>query len=169
MDIDINVFSYDQNNTSIALVSPLRISNNFEAKKLINLLFYQDHYFWIKNFNRLIGSFASNKHHFCHACYAGFDRKSRLLKHKEICQKYKPSIAILPKIENNKLFFNQYEKNLKYPYVLYADFECILEKTDADVSEKSKINQNHKPISYCLVGVKNEKEIFISLVIEVKI
>ena len=109
LDISINVYSYDKNNTSISLVNPLRISKYYNAKNIVNLLLFNDHYFWIKNLNRLIGNFASINHHFCHACFASFDRKSRLDNHKEICQKYKPSIAILPKGEDNKLYYRQFE------------------------------------------------------------
>ena len=47
LDIAINVFSFDKNNTKITLVDPLRISNNYKAKNVINLLLYDDHYFWI--------------------------------------------------------------------------------------------------------------------------
>ena len=160
LDLSLNIYSFDKNNTKISLVNPLRISDNYKAKNIINLLLYEDHYFWIKNLNRLIGNFASTKHHFCHACFASFDRKSRLDKHKEICQKYKPSIAILPKEDNKKLYFRQYEKQMKFPYVLYADFECLLVKNDTNVSDKSKIYQTHEPISYCLIAIKNDNEIF---------
>ena len=160
LDIAINVYSYDKNNISISLVNPLRISKNYNAKNIVNLLLFDGHYFWIKNLNRLIGNFASINHHFCHACFASFDRKSRLIKHKEICQKYKPSIAILPKEEDKKLYFWQYEKQMKFPYVCYADFECILKKSDSYISKKSKIYQTHEPISYCLVCIKNDSEIF---------
>ena len=159
LDIGINVYSFDKNNTAISLVNPLRISNKYNSKNLINLLLYEDHYFWIKNFNRLVGNFTTTKNHFCHACFASFNRKSRLDKHKEICQKYKPSIAILPNEDNNKLYFRQYEKTMKFPIVLYADFECILVKNDINISDKSKIYQIHEPISYCLIAIKNENEI----------
>ena len=160
LDISINIYSFDKNNTKISLVNPLRISDNYKAKNIINLLLYEDHYFWIKNLNRLIGNYASSNHHFCHACFASFNRKSRLVKHKEICQKYKPSIAILPKEEDNKLYYRQYEKQMKFPYVLYADFECLLVKTDTNISTKSKIYQTHEPISYCLIAIKDDNEIF---------
>ena len=49
---------------------------------------------------------------------------------------------------------------MKFPYVLYADFECLLVKTDTDISSKSKIYQTHEPISYCLIAIKNHSEIF---------
>ena len=160
LDLSLNIYSFDKNNTKISLVNPLRISDNYKAKNIINLLLYEDHYFWIKNLNRLIGNFAATKHHFCHACFASSDRKSRLDKHKEICQKYKPSIAILPEEDNKKLYFRQYEKQMKFPYELYADFECLLVKTDTNVSDKSKIYQTHEPISYCLIAIKNDNEIF---------
>ena len=160
LDIGINVFSFNQNDTNISLVYPLRISNNYDAKNLVNLLLYNDHYYWIKNFNRLIANFSTINHHFCHACYASFNSKSRLEKHKEICQKYKPSIAVLPKEDNKKLYFKQYEKQMSHPFVLYADFECILVKNNFNISDKSKIYQKHEPISYCLLAIKGENEVY---------
>ena len=162
LNIGVNVYSYDRNNTSISLVYPLRISKNYNAENLVNLLLFDDHYFWIKNLNRLIGNFATNNHHFCHACFASFDRKSRLDIHKERCQKYKPSIALLPDECDKKLYFRQFEKTMKFPYVFYADFECLLIKTDEKISDKSKIYQNHQPISYCLIVIGQEKDVVYS-------
>ena len=49
---------------------------------------------------------------------------------------------------------------MKFPYVLYADFEYLLVKTDMNISTKSNIYQTHEPISYCLIAIKDDNERF---------
>ena len=55
---------------------------------------------------------------------------------------------------NNLIKYNQSEKSLKLPFVIYADLECILKKIDAcqnnpDLSSTTKINQ-HIPSGYSI-------------------
>ena len=83
LNFGINVFSYDQND-KVSPVKPYRITEKMNPQNIINLLFYDDHYFFIKNFVRLVGSFTTRTSNFCFRCYASFDRKSRLENHKKI-------------------------------------------------------------------------------------
>ena len=55
---------------------------------------------------------------------------------------------------NNLIKYNQGEKSLKLPFVIYADLECILKKIDTyqnnpDLSSTAKINQ-HIPSGYSI-------------------
>ena len=99
-----------------------------------------------------MGNFASINH-FCFSCLASFNRKSRLDNHKLICQKYKPSIAVLPDEQNKKLFFKLTEKTMKFPFVIYVDFKCILIKNNVKMSQKTNIYQIHEPVSYCVIFI----------------
>ena len=159
LNFGINVFSYDQND-KVTAVKPYRITEKMNPKNIINLLFYDDHYFFIKNFGRLVGSFTTRTSNFCFRCYASFDRKSRLENHKKSCYNYKPSIVTLPDINDNILEFKEIEYTQKFPFVIYCDFECILKKTSENISDKTQVYQTHKPISFCLTVIKNESEIF---------
>ena len=50
--------------------------------------------------------------------------------HKRVCGNKNFSKIIIPS-EDTKIFeFNQYQKSDKAPFIIYADLECIIEKTD---------------------------------------
>ena len=159
LNFGINVFSFDQNDVKTP-VKPYRITEKINSRNIINLLLYRDHYFFIKNFGRLVGSYSMKTSNFCFRCYASFDRKSRLENHRKSCYNYKPSIVFLPDKNDKILQFKQIEYTLKFPYVIYCDFECILKKTNRNLSDKTEVYQTHDPISFCLTVIKNESEIF---------
>ena len=53
----------------------------------------------------------------------------------------------MPSPNNNIIKYNQGDKSLKLPFIIYADLECLLTKIDAcqnnpDLSSTTKINQN---------------------------
>ena len=53
----------------------------------------------------------------------------------------------MPFNDNNLIKYNQGEKSLKLPFVIYADLECLLKKIDTcqnnpDLSSTTKINQH---------------------------
>ena len=127
---------------------------------MINLLFFDEHYYYIKNFGRLVGSYAHHKSNFCFRCFASFNSKLRLENHKKSCYNYKPSIVILPDKNDNILNFKEIQYTLEFPFVIYCDFECILKKTEKKISDKTSIYQIHEPVSFCLTVIKGEKEIF---------
>ena len=47
-----------------------------------------------------------------------------------MCEKKDCCDAITPFEETKILRFNQYQKSYKAPFIIYADLECIIEKTD---------------------------------------
>lgn len=51
--------------------------------------------------------------------------------------------------KNNILKFENFKNNIKVPFAIYADFECILEKKNKPLpsSEYSHITKEHKPFS----------------------
>ena len=160
LDICINIFNYDANDTKISLIKPMKISNNFNAKNIINLLLYKDHYLYIKNFNRLAGNFTTRKRYYCFACFSGFRNRDKLSKHKNLCQIFKPSIVILPNKNENILKYNQIYKQVESKYVLYADFECKLKPINKRKTPKLLEYQRHIPISYCLIVIENNEKIY---------
>jgi len=54
----------------------------------------------------------------------------------------------MPHSQNNTLEFTQIQHQLKGPFVVYADFECILEPKNLEVSPKLFNINEHIPISY---------------------
>jgi hypothetical protein len=60
----------------------------------------------------------------------------------------KPQKIILPKLDDNIMKYNQYEKQEIFPFVLYADFECLLLPTNKQLTDKTNIYQEHKVCSF---------------------
>ena len=159
LDIGINIFTWSDFDTQKSTLKPIK-STKKDAKNIINLLLLDDHYFYIKNINRLIGSYSSTYHHFCLNCFSGFRNQLKLKQHKQKCLKFKPQIIYMPSETNKKYYFKQYEQCMKFPYAIYADFESVLIKSNTNLSSKSKIVQKHEPCGYCIIVIKNDNEIY---------
>ena len=56
--------------------------------------------------------------------------KKKLQSHKKVCENKDFCNVIMPSEDTKILEFNQYQKSDKGPLILYANLECIIEKTD---------------------------------------
>jgi hypothetical protein len=128
------------------------LSKNVDGK-IVNLLYYEDHYFCIKNFNRLLGSDRSYYHHFCIRCLSGFLSEDKLKKHYENCLYFEPTKIVLPNANERILKFSDYSLTIELPYVAYCDFETLTTPEDINKSLKTKYYQKHIPNSFCLLIV----------------
>jgi hypothetical protein len=99
-------------------VFPIRISR-IQAKNQIDLLLYNDHYFLIKDCNRLLGASVKKYHHFCKNCLQGFKSKHIMKGHETNCFFNKPSKIYMP-TDNKILKFYDYHQNIEYPFVIFA-------------------------------------------------
>lgn len=68
-----------------------------------------------------------------------------MTQHKMECGKI---VTTMPKPENAILQFKDYQKKIDVPFVIYADFECILEDTALNVSDETKFIQKHIPCAF---------------------
>lgn len=110
----------------------------------VNLLLISDesgnfHYCWIKNLSRLVGSQISKhkcKKFLCDGCLTYFSSLEKLNLHQEndcnhIRVKLPTTQLKIDKFGNkapeNLLKFEAFEKKLKMPFTVYADFESLLE------------------------------------------
>ena len=159
LDIGINVFTWNSFETKKSTLKPLR-STKLNATNIINLLLLDEHYYYIKNINRLIGSFCSTYHHFCVNCFKGHKSNEKLIEHKNKCLKFKPQITKMPKSDNNIYYFRQVEQTMKFPYIMFADFESILIKSNYKISAKSEVVQQHLACGYSFIVIKEDEEIF---------
>ena len=60
----------------------------------------------------------------------------------------------MPNEDNKIIKYNQGEKSIKFPFIIYADLECLLEKrstcyNNLEESSTTEINK-HKPSGYSL-------------------
>ena len=71
-------------------------------------------------------------------CLHGFVRQDLLDDHIELCSEHAPQRVELPSEGNNSLKFENFSKQLKVPFVIYADFECLLQPIEDSQSPKSE-------------------------------
>ena len=132
-------------------IIPFRITKEKKAKH-VNLLLLENengnvHYTWIKNMSRLLygqgGHKHENKRFYCDICMNTFNKEETLKKHSEFCT---PNgyVQAVKYPEENELKFQNFKNKMILPFIIYADFECVLK----DIPNGSTTYQEHVPISY---------------------
>ena len=113
------------------------------------------HYVLIKDFNSFMYNKTKHKErkHFCMHCLQGFSSERVLNNHKDNCIQVNGTQAVkTPDKDNNILKFNNFHKQLPVPFVIYADFEAITEKTSGCQPNKYKsyteAHQKHTDCGY---------------------
>lgn len=154
-DIRINVFGWSTAQNRFGEVVPIQISKTI-AGNTINLMLIENHYYYIKNFNHLIGTSGGSYHHFCENCLQGFVNEEKLKIHGQNCQFFNPSRVILPRKGENILKFTEIKQMMEYPFVIYADFETILKKIDNNLHLNSRPYEEHIACGYSLVIVNSK-------------
>ena len=128
-EININVFGYEEKQPYPIYISKEKHENHMEL-----LLITQNknqHYVLIKDFNKFMFNQTKNKNkkHFCMHCLQCFSSDRVLTDHKDNCIQVNGTQAIkMPDKDNNILKFNNFHKQQAVPFVIYADFEAIIEK-----------------------------------------
>ena len=114
------------------------------------------HYLVVKNLPGLLrGIKSSDKEDFyCLNCFCSHRMRNKLEVHKKICENHDYCNVQMPTKDNNIIKYNQGEKSIKLPFVVYADLECLLEKmstcyNNPNESSTTKINK-HTPSGYSL-------------------
>ena len=130
-NLAINVFGWERDRVIVH-----RISDKGGEILRINLMITKQgentHYSYVKRLTALLfdKSKNSNRKHFCERCLHGYKTSDLLERHKPECKGLLKSSTRteMPKDGENKMSFTNYFKKMKAPYVVYADFECVLRK-----------------------------------------
>ena len=85
----------------------------------------------------------------CVNCFLAYTRKNKLEAHKKICENHEYFHVEMPNEDNKIIKYNQGEKSIKSPFIIYADLECLLEKistcyNNPEESSTTEINK-HTP------------------------
>ncbi|XP_018360238.1 PREDICTED: uncharacterized protein LOC108759354, partial [Trachymyrmex cornetzi] len=148
--MSINVYGIENKQTL-----PLRLTSD-KKEKYINLLYLQDpcddnvgHFAWIKNLSRLVRSQLTRKKvkkYFCDRCLHYFSTSEKLQSHEVDCQKLNDCAIRLPSENDRWLEFSNHRNQERVPFVIYADLECVLRKTEPDKVDVSTsyAYQRHK-------------------------
>ena len=148
----INVYGYEKE------VYVLRTSKK-DPQNAIDLLLMTEgrkkHYCWIKNLSALLNkqvSVNNKKKYFCKLCMISFTSEEKLNDHITLCQNNDSCKIELPK-EGETIVFKNYNRSMRVPFVIYADFEAITEKIDTcEPNPEESYTQNyqkHTPSGFC--------------------
>lgn len=129
-EISINVFVIDEQK-----IAPLRLTKR-KRQEHVNLLMIDGtdcsrHFCWIKDFSRLISSQLSKHNgrvYVCDRCLHVFHSENKLTSHTIDCEEMNDCRIELPKLGENVCKFTNFHRRESVPFVIYADFECLLKK-----------------------------------------
>ena len=150
--ISINVFGYEES------VCTLRVSK-CEDRVVVNLLLISDdekrHYCLIKSMSRLLSSQTSKRNgvqYYCMRCLNPFHSQESLDKHLEYCSTHEAVKTEMPG-EGTILSFKNYNRSMRVPFIVYADFESFIKPIDtcrpSPENSYTKQYQKHTPSSFC--------------------
>ena len=130
-NLAINVFGWENN-----CVIPHRISKKEKRVPRINLMLIESgiiqHYCYVKRVSAVLYDQTKNRNakHYCMMCLTGFSRAELLENHKKYCNGVngRPTMIEMPEEGKNILSFRNHHKQMKVPYVIYADIEALIRK-----------------------------------------
>ena len=134
---------------------------NLKRENQVILLMITDgekwHYLAVKILSALFKGITS-KHEgdfCCLNCFQSYTTENKLKKHKKVCENHNYCYVEMPEKDNRILKYNQGEKSMKVPFIIYADLESLLEKinnchNNPEKSSTIKINK-HTPSGYPLL------------------
>ena len=157
-EIALNILYVPHNTRKIHVA--YKSKHNLTRENRIILLMITDsekwHYLTVKNLSGLLRGITSNHvgDFYCLNCFCAYSTKNKLEAHKKICENYDYCHAEMPTKDNNIIKYNQGEKSIKLPFVVYADLECLLEKistcqNNPNESSTTEINK-HTSSGYSL-------------------
>ena len=112
----------------------------------------KEHYFAVKRLSTL--SLLTSNHNgdfYFLNCFHSYSSKNKLKKHIKVCENHGYCYVEMSKEDNKILKYNHGEKPVREPFVIYADLECLLEKTSTchNNSEKSSATKINKYAPSC--------------------
>ena len=84
---------------------------------------------------------------YCLNCFRAYTTENKFESHKKVCENHDYCCVEMPNEDNKVLKYNQGEKSMKFPFIIYADLECLLEKMNTchnnlEKSSTTKINKH---------------------------
>ena len=87
-----------------------------------------------------------NKKHFCKSCLQCFSGKNVLTEHKEVYLSINGAQSV--RLEKGTTVFKNYFKQIPFPFKIYDDFQCNLERVESYEGSCSKKYEDHNPCSF---------------------
>jgi hypothetical protein len=160
--ISVNIFGWEEEE-----VIPLQITKQ-QFERHVNLLLFASeekrHFVLIKNIKKLLGhdhSLDGHKLYFCNYCLHGFIRQELCDAHQPNCSPHGPQKIELPEKEEDFIIkYTNIGRQLKVPFVIYADMEAFTPKIDTCEGDPTQSHttqyQKHEPASYAYMVVASD-------------
>ena len=157
-EVALNILYVPHNTKKIKIA--YKSKHNLTREKQVILLMISNgenwHYLTVKNVSRLLRGITSNHDgdFYCLNCFHSYRTKNKLKAHEKICKNRDYCHVEMPTNDNNATKYNQGEKSIKLPFVVYADLDCLLEKmstcyNNPEESSTTKIIK-HTPPGYSI-------------------
>ena len=163
----VNVFLYNNSEDTISTLYFSQREQN-EGVRVVDLLLVvnevgQRHYVWVKSLQRLLRRQAPTANHQtfpCRMCLKMFSEKKLLDEHLRFCRANgrQPTKLEVPEEGKNTLKFRNHHRTLEVPWVVYMDFECLLEPIQKNRGKNTILVSEHKicGASFLAVGPNGE-------------
>ena len=156
--IALNILYVPHNTGKIHLAD--KSKHNLTREKQVILLMITDsekwHYTSVKRLSGLLRGVTGNNNgdFYCLNFFHLYRTENKLEKHKKICENHDYCHVEMPNEDNKIIKYNQGEKSIRSPFIIYADLECLLEKISTcynnfEESSTTEINK-HTPSGYSL-------------------
>ena len=127
-------------------IRPAYISkHNNKRDTQVNLLMIADaynnwHYLAVTRISGLLRGITSrhNGDFYCLNCFHSYTTENKLKKHEKICNEHDFCFLRLPEDDKNFFCYVLGKKPLKFPFIIYADLECILKKMNTSSNNPTK-------------------------------
>ena len=156
--IGLNVLYVHHGTKNISLAYKSKHNLNREEQVILLMISNGEkwHYTAVARLSGLLRgvTYNHNDDFYCLNCFHAFRTKNKLEEHKKICEDHDYYHAEMPTKDNDIIKYNQEEKSIKLPFVIYADLEYLLEQmstcyNNPEESSTTEINK-HTPSSYLL-------------------
>jgi len=147
-----------------------RLSEKEGSLPRINLMLIQNneksHYTFVRRLKPLL--YDQRRHnsgkHFCESCLHVYTTAELLERHKPECmgQLKRPARTELPKDGENKVKFRNHHKQMKAPFMVYANFESLIRKTHgcAKKGQATIKTEVHEPCGFLYIIVKSDGQTY---------
>ena len=126
------------------------------------------HYIWIRNMDRFLNCRADHgraeiniQKKWCKRCVRAFDTQKSLDHHQDLCLHFLKFGGSMYELSPYKtLEFREWHKTVAPSYVVFADFESVLQPSDDALSARCSILQKHLPnmAAYLMVPIAHGNE-----------
>ena len=101
-------------------------------------------------------------------CFNSFRTEKKLESRKRVCENKNFCNVIMPFEDTKILQFSQYQETDKAPFIIYAELECVIEKTDVcknnlENLSSSKVSE-HILSGFTMFTISSFKGIVLSMV-----